>query len=65
MVYDDKREPRLGIVAQDLERSPAFDASVIETPAGKAIERDRALSTALAELGGLDKRLRALEGGRA
>ena len=61
MVYADKRAPRLGILAQDLEKSPAFDSSVIETPAGKAVERDRALSTALAELGGLNKRLEAIE----
>jgi len=61
MVYADKRAPRIGIIAQDLERSPAFDDSVVETPAGKAVQRDRALSTALAELGGLDKRLRELE----
>lgn len=62
LVYTDKRTPRLGIVAQDLEQSPAFDEAVMDTPAGKAIERDRALSIALAELGGLDKRLRAVEG---
>jgi hypothetical protein len=61
MVYQDKRAPRAGIIAQDLERSPAFAPAVVDTPAGKAVERDRALSVALAELGGLDKRLRQIE----
>jgi hypothetical protein len=61
MVFDDKRAPRNGIIAQDLERSPAFDDSVVETPAGKAVDRDRALSEMLAQGAGFDKRLKELE----
>lgn len=60
--FEDKREPRLGIIAQDLQQSPAFRNSVVSTPAGLAVQRDRALSTALGSLAGLDKRLRELEG---
>lgn len=60
--FDDKRSPRLGIVAQDLQQSPAFRQSVVSTPAGLAVQRDRALSTALGSLAGIDKRLRELEG---
>lgn len=59
--YADKREPRLGIVAQQLQQSPAFRQSVVSTPAGLAVQRDRALSTALGSLAGIDKRLRDLE----
>jgi hypothetical protein len=59
--FEDKRKPRLGIVAQDLQQSPAFRNSVISTPAGLAVQRDRALSTALGSLAGIDKRLRELE----
>ncbi len=60
-VYADKRAPRAGIIAQQLERSPAFRPAVVDTPAGKAVVRDRALSTALAQGADLDKRLRELE----
>jgi hypothetical protein len=59
--FADKRTPRRGIIAQDLERSPAFDDSVVETPAGKAVLKDRALSEALGQMAGLDKRLRLVE----
>lgn len=63
--YEDKRAPREGIVAQDLQRSPAFAPSVVEKPDGQlAIDRDRALSTALAELGGLHQRMKRLEAKR-
>jgi hypothetical protein len=61
MVYEDKRAPRNGIIAQDLERSPAYADAVVETPAGKAVDRDRALSETLAQASGFDKRLRELE----
>lgn len=61
MIYRDKRAPRNGIIAQDLEKSPAFEDSVIDTPAGKKVLQDRALSEALAQMAGLDKRLSAVE----
>jgi hypothetical protein len=61
MVVSDKRAPRNGIIAQDLEKSPAYDDTVVETPAGKAVDRDRALSETLAQAAGFDKRLKELE----
>lgn len=59
--FEDKRQPRLGIIAQDLQKSPDFRQSVVSTPAGLAVQRDRALSTALGTIAGLDKRLKQLE----
>lgn len=55
MVFADKRTPRDGIIAQDLQKSPAFAPSVMNTPAGLAVERDRALSTNLAATAGQAK----------
>lgn len=55
MVFSDKRAPRDGIIAQHLLRSPAFRGSVMDTPAGLAVERDRALSTNLAATAGQAK----------
>jgi hypothetical protein len=55
MVYADKRAPRDGIIAQHLQKSPAFRSSVMQTPAGLAVERDRAISTNLAATAGQAK----------
>jgi hypothetical protein len=55
MVFQDKRSPRDGILAQDLQQSPAFAPSVMDTPAGLAVDRDRALSTNLAATAGQAK----------
>lgn len=55
MVFRDKRAPRDGIIAQQLQQSPAFAPSVMNTPAGLAVERDRALSTNLAATAGQAK----------
>ncbi len=56
--------PRLGVMAQDLQKSPAYQAAVIKTPMGLALDKDRLLSANTAELGGLDKRMRELEEGK-
>lgn len=63
---EDKRAPRMGIVAQDLQQSTAFAPSVVQKDDGQlAVDKDRALSAALAELGGLHRRVKKLEkGGR-
>lgn len=62
---EDKRAPRMGIVAQDLQHSPAFAPSVVQKDDGQlAVDKDRALSAALAELGGLHQRVKRLEGGK-
>lgn len=60
--YRDRREPRAGIMAQDLERTPLGRSAVIDTPQGKRIDSDRAVSLALAETAALEKRMRELEG---
>jgi hypothetical protein len=53
--------PRAGVMAQDLQQSPAYQASVIPTPQGLALDKERLLSANTAEIGGIDKRLRELE----
>jgi len=52
---------REGVMAQDLQRSPAYQAAVVPTPQGLALDKDRLLQVNTAELGGLDKRMRELE----
>ena len=56
-------EPRVGVMAQDLERSPSPElrSVVVNTPHGKAIDSKRALSANLGLTAGLDKRLREIE----
>lgn len=53
--------PRAGVMAQDLQKSPAYQASVVNTPQGLALDKERLLSANTAELGGLDKRLKDIE----
>jgi hypothetical protein len=52
---------REGVMAQDLQKSPAYQAAVVPTPQGLALDKDRLLQANTAELGGLDKRMRELE----
>lgn len=52
---------RLGIMAQDLEQTALGRSIVIETPEGKALDVNAALSLALAAVARLDKRVRELE----
>ena len=59
--YADAREPRAGIMAQDLERSPEGKGVVMHTPVGLALNNKRALSFALAQQAGLNKRLNSIE----
>lgn len=60
--YADARSPRVGVMTQELKRSPRGKKTVMDTPAGQAIEGRRALSFILANQAGLDKRLRRIEG---
>lgn len=53
--------PRLGIMAQDLERSDAGRLTVVDEPDGKGVDVNRALSAALASAARLNERLRKLE----
>lgn len=51
---------RDGVMAQDVEKSPAGAAIVVETPQGKGIDKDKAISMSLAALANINKRLRQL-----
>jgi len=59
--YEDARSPREGIMAQDLLKSPDGKKVVKNTPVGLALDKSRAISFALANQAGLDKRLRTIE----
>lgn len=54
----------LGVMAQDLEKSPMGSQMVRETGSGKAIDVRSATSGALAGLANLDERMRRLEASR-
>ncbi len=67
--YDYKDEKwgkgrRAGIMAQDMERSEAGRRVVFETPEGKMLDVNKALSAALASSARLNERVRKLEGGK-
>lgn len=51
----------LGVMAQDVERTPTGSTLVADTPRGKAIEGNAAIGAALAGLGRLHERVSALE----
>jgi hypothetical protein len=53
-----------GLLAQDLEKSPAGKALVVETPKGKAVDLKKAVMTSLALHSTLSKRLKDLEAKR-
>jgi hypothetical protein len=55
---------RTGIMAQDLETTPAGAASVMETPQGKQVDAAELTGTQLAALGNLNERIKAIEEGR-
>jgi hypothetical protein len=61
--FGQDRKPRVGVMAQDLEKGPAGREVVFEGPGGlKALDTNRAVGYSLAGLAGLDKRMRRLEG---
>jgi hypothetical protein len=53
---------RYGVMAQDLERSPAGDSVVHDTPEGKVIDTKEATGPMLAALGDLHARIKRIEG---
>lgn len=62
--YKDERhggKDVIGVMAQDLEKSPGGRLMVINTPEGKAIDGQRGLSAALASAAHLNKRVASLE----
>jgi len=63
MGMQDAQRPREGVMAQDMLKSPAGAAVVDRAPNGMlALDPMRALQFSLGELGGIDKRLKRLEG---
>jgi hypothetical protein len=64
--FEDAKQPRAGVMAQDLERNPAT-APIVERTDGdirKMLDSKRALGFMLANMGDLNKRLSRLEGGQ-
>jgi uncharacterized small protein (DUF1192 family) len=53
---------RVGSMAQDMERSPAGEEVVLDTPNGKALDIHRALGFSLAGVAGLGKRVARADG---
>lgn len=53
---------RMGVMAQDVEKSPMGATMVEETPYGKALNMQKGMGVMLAAQADLNKRLRALEG---
>lgn len=53
--------PQFGIMAQDLERTRAGRAAVVDTPHGKMIDGGKLATAIAATLPGLDRRLRQVE----
>ena len=60
--YGEDTAPRLGVMAQEMERSPYLRSAVVEKPDGTlGIDGSRGLSASLAGVAGLDKRQRQTE----
>lgn len=60
--YKDSNKPGVGVMAQDLEQTPLED-SVVDTPKGKMVVDDGAISSAmLAALANINSRVKNLEG---
>lgn len=58
---DPEKKEHMGILAQDLEKSPMGKAIVVETPEGKHVDAKKALSAVLAVQSVLNKRLKKVE----
>lgn len=63
--WESESEPkRIGVMAQDMEKSPAGASAVHDTPAGKVIDVNRGLSLALASVAALKDEVDSLKGKR-
>jgi hypothetical protein len=62
--YRGDDQPRVGPMAQDIEKSPIGRTLVRETPIGKAIDHGAAITAMLGALGDVGKRIAALESAR-
>jgi hypothetical protein len=60
--FQDAKEPRIGVMAQDLEKSPEGKQVVKDGPIGKMIDGKRALGFLLATQADIHHRLSRLEG---
>jgi hypothetical protein len=58
----DGQGERLGVMAQDMEKSAMGQETVMDGPDGKQIDMKKALAASLASLARLNERLNALEG---
>ena len=58
----DKNDPQLGVMAQDMEKSPLGSAIVIEVDGVKKLDGEKALSAALSAIASHSKRLKKIEG---
>lgn len=66
-VYKDSKHGvgrRIGVMAQDMEKSKLGSSAVVDLPMGKGLDVNRALSAALAATARLNERLRKIEGKR-
>ena len=61
MAYGDARIPRVGVMAQELEKTPGGRKVVRETPVGKMLDEKRSIAFALANQADMNQRLAALE----
>jgi len=62
--YGDARAPRMGVMAQDLEKSPDGKDVVEDTPVGKVLDMKRSVAFALANQADLNRRLSKVERAR-
>jgi hypothetical protein len=60
--FQDAKEPRVGVMAQDLEKSPEGKSVVKDTSIGKMIDGKRAMGFLLATQADINHRLSRLEG---
>lgn len=58
------RRVRTGVMAQDLEKSAAGKAAVVDTPAGKVVNYGQLAGAMMAALGNLNGRVKKVEGKR-
>lgn len=58
---DQQGQRHVGVMAQDLEKSPAYAGTVADTPVGKMLATPQQTAVNTAQLGGMDKRVKMLE----
>lgn len=61
-IADDGQKPHVGVMAQDLEKTPQGASAVIDTPEGKMVDTRQLAMMLAASIGDLHSRLSMLEG---